>query len=65
VADLVHLDAGHTRRRSLITMTAEAALTEVTAVKALHHRMATATEALAVTTMMTGHRATVHLLADP
>lgn len=44
-------------------MTAEALLTEVTAAKALHHRMATVTGALAVNTMMTGLRAIVHLLA--
>jgi hypothetical protein len=64
VADLVHLDAGHTHHRSLTTTTAGAALTEVTAAKAPHHRTATVTEALAANTMMTGHRAIVHLLAD-
>lgn len=62
MADLVRLDVGHTHPRSLITMTAEAALTEVTAAKVVH-RTATVTEALAVTTMMTGHRAIVRPLA--
>lgn len=62
MADLVRLDVGHTHPRSLITMTAEAVLTEVTAAKVVH-RTATVTEALAVTTMMTGHRAIVHPLA--
>jgi hypothetical protein len=44
-------------------MTAGAVLTEVTTARALHHRMATVTEALAASTMMTGLRAIVHLLA--
>lgn len=62
VADLVRLDVGHTHPRSLITTTAEVVLTEVTTAKPAH-RMATVTEALAVTTMKTGHRAIVHPLA--
>lgn len=63
VPDLVHRDVGHTHRRNLITMTAEVVLTEVTTAKALHHRMATVIEALAVNTMTNGLRAIVHLLA--
>lgn len=65
MADLVRLDVGHTHHRSLVkTMTVEAVLTEVSTAKAPDHRMATVTEALAATTMRTGLRATVHLLAD-
>jgi hypothetical protein len=70
VPDLVHLDVGHIRLRNLRTTTDEAgALTEATTAKAAAaaaaaaHHTATVTEALVVSTTMTGRHAIVHLLA--